>query len=215
MPFFERLAERLDLDEFDKRHKTAFVVLACATVVIIGLWVLKLRSDIINPLYGGVDPKNLQTASQSIDADAALKSKDTDGDGLNDWDETNIYKTSPYLADSDSDSTNDREEVEKGTDPNCAAGKICGAALEQNTSTTVTPTSTMLGATPTGTIAPETKSNNAALTPEEKDALKKIIGASNDPAVLRNFLLQSGADKEYINSLSDADLQKVINEILK
>ncbi len=214
MPFFERLAERLELDGFDKRHKTAFVVLACVTVVIIALWVMKLRGDIINPLYGGIDPNSLQSASQTIDADAQMKSQDTDLDGLNDWDELNIYKTSPYLADSDSDSTNDREEVEKGTDPNCAAGKICGAALEQNTSTPAITTDSNLSVTPTSTATPET-SNNAALTSEEKEALKKIIGASNDPAVLRSFLLQSGADSEYINSLSDADLQAVINEILK
>ena len=196
MPFFERLADRLDLDDFDKRHKTAFVVLACAAVLFIALWVLKLQSDIVNPLYGGVNPKSLQATSQTLDADAKLKSTDTDADGLSDWDELNFYKTSAYLADSDSDTISDREEIEKGSDPNCPTGQICSAATEQ-------------------TAAPSTSSNSSTLTAEEKEALKKIIGTSNDPSVLRAFLLQSGADQEYINSLSDADLQSVINEILK
>jgi hypothetical protein len=215
MPFFERLADRLDLDDFDKRHKTAFVVLACAAVLFIALWVLKLQSDIVNPLYGGVNPKSLQATSQTLDSDAKLKSTDTDADGLSDWDELNFYKTSAYLADSDSDTISDREEIEKGSDPNCPTGQICSAATEQNTGAEISPVDSGLGVMPTQTAAPSTSSNNSTLTAEEKEALKKIIGTSNDPSVLRAFLLQSGADQEYINSLSDADLQSVINEILK
>ncbi|MDJ0712487.1 MAG: hypothetical protein QNJ14_19035 [Woeseiaceae bacterium] len=43
---------------------------------------------------------------------------DTDGDGLTDDDETNVYKTSPLLADTDGDGESDfREIVELGFDP--------------------------------------------------------------------------------------------------
>ncbi|MBI1870221.1 MAG: fibronectin type III domain-containing protein [Chlamydiae bacterium] len=43
--------------------------------------------------------------------------KDSDGDGLSDTDETNIYGTNPYDADTDDDSYNDGVEVKAGTNP--------------------------------------------------------------------------------------------------
>src|SRR5512135_986812 len=64
-----------------------------------------------------------QVEAERIDA---MKTKDTDGDGLTDYDETYVYKTSPYLKDSDSDGTDDKTEVEQGTDPNCPKDKACG-----------------------------------------------------------------------------------------
>ena len=42
---------------------------------------------------------------------------DTDGDGLYDGDEVNIYGTDPHLADTDGDGLNDDEEYDLGTDP--------------------------------------------------------------------------------------------------
>ncbi len=42
--------------------------------------------------------------------------KDTDGDGLKDWEEP-IYKTDPDNPDTDKDGTNDGEEIVKGRDP--------------------------------------------------------------------------------------------------
>lgn len=54
------------------------------------------------------------------------KTKDTDADGLVDYDELYVYKTSPYLADSDSDGFGDKEEVYSGNNPNCPTGKNCG-----------------------------------------------------------------------------------------
>lgn len=237
MSFFERLAAKLDLDDFDKRHKTAFVILACSIIIIIVLWVLQLQKSIVNPLYGGLSLKDLQqstnqtTQTQISTSDAELKNKDTDGDGLNDYDEINIYHTSPYLADSDGDGINDAQEIKNGTDPNCPTGKQCvttsNAATQSSPSNSqalqsalnqsgLVPTSTnTVKQTETTSSTGTTATTGSTLTAEEKNALKTILGSSNDPATLRNFLLQNGADKNYINSLSDQDLQKVINEILK
>ncbi|NQV89064.1 MAG: hypothetical protein HQ488_01960 [Parcubacteria group bacterium] len=53
------------------------------------------------------------------------KSKDTDGDGLVDYDELYVYKTSPYLSDSDSDGFDDKSEVFSGNNPNCPTGTDC------------------------------------------------------------------------------------------
>jgi len=46
-----------------------------------------------------------------------IKKADTDSDGLNDYEEVNIYKTDPKNKDSDGDSFSDGEEVEKGYNP--------------------------------------------------------------------------------------------------
>src|SRR3989344_8466552 len=51
------------------------------------------------------------------------RTKDTDGDTLRDYDEINLYGTSPYLTDSDSDGLTDTAEVQSGTDPNCPQGQ--------------------------------------------------------------------------------------------
>jgi hypothetical protein len=164
------------------------------------------------------------TNSTQSAGDAALKAKDTDGDTLNDWDELNIYFTSPYLSDSDSDGSSDDQEIKNSTDPNCPTGQQCSntpassgssSSLDNSEFTNflnngVTPTSSP---SVTPSAAPQT--NSSTLTAEEKEALRKVIGSTQDPATLRNFLLQSGADKNYVNKLSDADLQKVINELLK
>lgn len=57
-----------------------------------------------------------------------LRARDTDRDGLTDWTELNVYRTSPYLADSDSDGIPDSVEIAQGTDPNCPQGRQCGVA---------------------------------------------------------------------------------------
>jgi len=229
MSLFDRLARWLDLDDFDKRDKTAFVVLGCVTVLILVLWFAQLKSNITGSLYGGLSLKQIQQNSNQVAAssEADLKSKDTDGDGLSDWDEMNIYHTSPYLADSDSDGINDYEEIQKGTDPNCPTGQQCTGNLNQGTTSSLDnpALSNLLDQTVSDTVTPQITSqvkpatgqtnSSSPLTTEEKDALKKAIGSSKDPAVLRSFLLASGADKTYVDSLSDKDLQKVIDEILK
>lgn len=60
----------------------------------------------------------------------AQKTRDTDADGLTDYDELYIFKTSAYLADTDSDGRDDKTEVFGGTDPNCSDTKGCAVIAE-------------------------------------------------------------------------------------
>lgn len=64
---------------------------------------------------------------------AKLKAADSDKDGLNDYDELYVYRTSPFLEDSDSDGLPDGKEVAMGSDPNCAQGKTCRQARATGT----------------------------------------------------------------------------------
>lgn len=60
----------------------------------------------------------------------AQKKRDTDADGLTDYDELYVFKTSAYLADTDSDGRDDRTEVFEGTDPNCSDTSGCAVVAE-------------------------------------------------------------------------------------
>lgn len=56
------------------------------------------------------------TASIVISTQNSVIEKDTDGDGLKDWEET-LRKTDPYNKDTDGDGTSDGVEVSEGRDP--------------------------------------------------------------------------------------------------
>lgn len=88
-----------------------------------------MRRNIIYPFTAPVDQlvkiKNLFGPSDA-EKEVQAKKTDTDSDGLSDWDEENIYRTSLYLSDTDSDAVNDNIEIAKRTDPNCPSGQNCG-----------------------------------------------------------------------------------------
>ncbi len=231
--FFDRMAERFGLDDFDKRHKKAFLIITAAAILVLVFWVIQLRKNIIYPLYGGMSPKILQEQvaaraqqNQIVSADdATLKSRDTDNDSLNDWDELNLYKTSPYLADSDSDSFSDKEEIDSGNDPNCPKGQNCflGSDIEQssndlssesllgNSLLSISNTAT-LGVSPTDTAAPST----GTLSTEEKNAIRQSLGDKiNDAKTIRQVLGQLGMDKKTLDALSDQQIIDTLSALIK
>ena len=63
------------------------------------------------------------------------KTTDTDQDGLNDYDELYVYKTSAYLFDSDSDGFDDGTEVKTGNDPTCPSGQVCSGSTALSSDT--------------------------------------------------------------------------------
>ena len=75
---------------------------------------------------------NTTAANSKAYSDAAAKNTDTDGDGISDYDEVNIFKTSAFLKDSDGDGISDYDEIKAGTDPNCPTGKDCSTTTATN-----------------------------------------------------------------------------------
>jgi len=127
------------------------------------------------------------------------KKTDTDGDGLNDYEEINIYATSAYLKDSDSDGIDDKTEIDKGTDPNCPEGKDCHGDNLVNPEAVSTSTAS-------GIILPVGDSSEGAsasgpvtLTPEQ----------------IRAMLRESGAPEESLKKISDEELMKIYAESVK
>ena len=66
-----------------------------------------------------------------------LKSEDSDKDGLSDYDEVTIYKSSRYKKDTDGDGYTDKEEVDSGFNPS-GPGKLSDADTSEDDSTTIT-----------------------------------------------------------------------------
>lgn len=136
---------------------------------------------------------------------AAQKVSDTDLDGLTDYDELYVYKTSPYMPDSDSDGFDDKTEVLSGNNPNCPQGQDCGTvylSAEEIASSGAT-AADFVGEAPTLTIP---GLENVKLTSvEEIMEFVKNIG----PDEIRSLLVAQGVSKEYLDSLSDEELQSL------
>ena len=228
MNISDRIANSLGLDNFDKRHKVGLSLLIVAMISITVLWVIQLRRNIIEPLYAQPSTnEGTNSVASNIETDMTLKTKDTDGDGLNDWDELNLYKTSPYLADTDSDTFDDKKEIESGNDPTCPEGQTCTGSSSQtptdSTSAFSNPTlENLLNQTQSGTATitpsvtpPSSSGTGSSLTPQEKDALKKAFGTNTDPKALRDLLLQAGMEQKTLDSLSDEQIKATFNEMIQ
>jgi len=109
--------------------KVMFIALCFFGISAIVLGILQV-SKTINLAGGNYAPSgdeidygdSLETDARSVEE---LQVADTDGDGLSDFEELYIYKTSMYLEDTDSDGYLDKDEVDDGYDPNCPKGVNC------------------------------------------------------------------------------------------
>lgn len=95
-----------------------------------------------------------------------LQGKDTDQDGLSDYAEIYLYKTSAYLPDSDSDGVTDAIEIAQGSNPNCPEGTDCLQLVDSQQ-----------GGVTTSTFA-------SLLEPTEVQTAESILLGANDPTVI-------------------------------
>lgn len=203
------------LSPLNKNQKIAAASLAIFAVLIVALWAAQLKNNIYGPFNRPV-AKN-QAVSEA-ENDQALRTKDTDGDGLNDFDELNLYRTSPYLEDTDGDEIKDGEEIKNGADPNCPKGRTCSGLEEtpvadQATSTAQNDTFNSLlnqfGATKPAN-QPDLQNQAANLNSDQLNVLKNI-----DAVTLRQLLIQKGMPKETLDKISDEELMRSYSEVLR
>jgi len=145
---------------------------------------LKIRGEIRKPFFRFSPKKREKSSLEQI---LTLKNKDTDQDGLSDSEETYIYKTSPYLEDTDGDGYSDKTEVENKTDPLCPAGQVCQGRIE----------SSETGASGSGI-------GNSEILQEEA-SLEEI----------RQMLSKTGIDKETLEKIDDQTLKELYQETIK
>lgn len=160
-------------------QKLSVGVLGVAGLVAFTFGLIQVRASLIRPFTTDVQTLvELRKQFGPTDEEVAEEQKktDTDGDGVSDYDELVVYRSSPYVRDSDSDGEPDNIEIAKGTDPNCAKGKNCVGL-----SATQAATGTTSGFTPPpATDYPEFPggTNASAIPPRDATAVRAYLRAS-------------------------------------
>lgn len=190
------------LKSLPKPQRTAFLFLSALSLGVIVLWVWQFHSRLTSP-FSIPGSNNTENSLNTDDFMLALSNMDSDGDGLTDNEETNLYGTSPFLEDSDSDGISDRAEIENGTNPNCAPGQQCN--VQDIPVLTTTASNTATASTATATVTAD--SGNS-------DSLQAMMSGQANAAQLRALLLDSGADAGMLQQLSDEDLIETYQEML-
>lgn len=192
----------------------------------------------------GLNQSSTNNTNNEIANALALQQQDTDLDGLSDYDEMYLYKTSPYLADSDSDGFSDGTEVKNGQNPNCPAGQNCSLVLPAEPSAAAgTGVSSIQPALENLTneqirqllldkgmqAGDLQKIDDATLRSLYQETLTEVnqgaatginLGTTENTkqmtaSELRAILLtEPGVDQEAINSLTDEELMQVWQEIM-
>lgn len=175
-------------------------ILALAIVVLavfgIGFGSSWIRQHIAPPEQGSASA--FRTLDEQDTAQKQeLKKLDTDHDALSDYDELFIYRTSPYLEDTDSDGFSDKIEIESGNDPNCPKGKSC------------------IGDAGAGLTVSSTLASPLTLPPGELVAPDLNALASKSPAEIRTALEKAGIAKELLDTADDKTLMELFKESLK
>jgi hypothetical protein len=181
-----------------KEQKIGFVLLLIFGIIAVGFGVLQIRNTMYAPFaLNSQVPTSLKNEVNGADA---LRFRDTDHDGLNDFDELYVYGTSPYLYDTFSYGMSDKEVVAKGL-PLCPKGQDCAGLAVQS------------GAVPSVSVSGTLNSpaaREAAIGPPPPDLSKMLT----DPAQIRQMLTDAGMAKEVLQKLSDADLMKLVRDSL-
>lgn len=137
------------------------------------------------------------------------KTKDTDNDGLVDYDELYVYQTSPYLTDSDSDGYSDKEEVYSGNNPNCPVGRTCGIVVTSDSEEANTAGVSIgedLGAV--GDV------DLNSIDPNDPDDIQALFQAMTVEQ-LRASLIQAGMSEEELSKIDDETLKEFFQESLE
>ncbi|MBI5793590.1 hypothetical protein HZA87_00680 [Candidatus Uhrbacteria bacterium] len=139
------------------------------------------------------------------------KSKDTDGDGLVDYDELYVYKTSPYVSDSDSDGFDDKTEVFSGNNPNCPEGKDCGSFV--TSSEEVGATGASVSALIEGLGQDQLLEAGAVQFNSAQDVQAFFKQATIEE--IRSALLEAGVSQEELDAIDDASLEDFFTGVLE
>lgn len=199
----EKKEENRTGEIISRRQKTAVIFLAFFGLLIIVLWAFQFHAQISDPFK--VD-KQKASSTSAVASSTDTHLLDTDGDGLSDYDEINIYHTSPYLEDSDSDGIPDKQEILQGTDPNCPTGKDCSAS--EASTTPVISSSTIDTSIGSGLLDDTTQSSDTGASDTGAAATSTTV----TPAILRQILLQNGWSQADLDKISDEDIMKSYQE---
>lgn len=195
--------------ELSSEQKVGFLLLMILGVGGLVLGFRSMRSSLYRPFeeqvmeYAGQDFLTSSEAEEKQKEEQ--KSIDTDGDTLSDYDELYVFKTSPYLPDTDSDGYSDEVEVFSSNDPNCPMGSDCTAISVEVAGDDEVDTAQMLEG-----VGVDGEQVESLQTQEEIMA----YFMSMTPDQIREMLLEAGVTQEEIDALSDEEIQSLFDASL-
>ncbi|MFA5076200.1 MAG: thrombospondin type 3 repeat-containing protein [Patescibacteria group bacterium] len=174
-----------------RSEKSLFILMLSITFIAVGLGSWQFSRHINLPFELASSGETLNINLNEADDLLALQNKDTDGDGVSDFDELYVYQTSPYLEDSDSDGLNDSQELAQGTDPVCYEGRDCYGTAAAAT----------LQSTGVGLSSDVITDYEDVETPQTIEDIRKI-------------LIDSGISESALSQVSDAELLQLYQTAL-
>lgn len=188
-------------------QKLSVGVLGVACVAALTFGVVQVRAALLRPFT--TDVKTLVALKAALgptqaDLDATAKKTDTDGDGISDYDESNVYHTSPYVRDSDSDGVPDNIEIAQGTDPNCAKGKTCFSSSGAAAAT---------GTAPTLALPPKPGFGSGGTAPGGGGNPQPPT--SRDPKQIRVYLESIGFGKDELANYTDDQILQAYDQTIQ
>jgi hypothetical protein len=203
-------------EQLNPHQKLGFGVLGIIGITTFVFGLFQINRSIVEPMAreGGVHFKTAEEVEK--EKIEKLKQQDTDGDGLHDYEELYVFRTSPFLKDSDSDGLEDGVEIAQLTDPNCPAGRSCRQARAPK------PTEAT-GATGVDEIT---------LAPDEKDILDAMGAVFGDldeltpetmrmrlsemsPAEMREFMEKIGVPEQMLQQVDDETMRSILLETMQ
>ncbi|MFA6130934.1 MAG: hypothetical protein WC730_01575 [Patescibacteria group bacterium] len=199
----QRVVIRRTRPTYSKEHKVGFIFVAGIGGLAFLLGTSYLFDHLGSPFdIAYVGPEFLTTSQKNAAEIAEQKVTDTDGDGLTDYDELYVHKTSPYLADTDGDGYTDETEVRIGTDPNCK-GNECMEVVEEE--------SDLFSDLVDTTATEETVDSSVDLSDAEA-SMDVFENFTVDQ--VRELLLTAGVDQASIDALSDEQVMTLYQSVL-
>lgn len=183
----EEIAAKNNIDG-KKAAKLAGILVLGLGILIFGTMRIK---DIIGSAFVGYGGEEIRNKKLEIrdDANMRMKELDTDKDGVSDYDEIYVYKTSAYIDDTDSDGVSDGEELKNGSDPLCPEGQDC--------------------------YSEHTNDANAESQMDTNAGTNSTNNEAVDIEKVRAALVAGGMDEATLNQVDDAALLEMYQETVK
>jgi hypothetical protein len=205
----------MELNAHQKLGLIVFILLGCAAMV---FGAMRMGQVITGPFKKDTTLQYRTIAQQQDEAEQKLKTQDSDKDGITDYDEMRIFRTSPYLDDSDSDGILDGVEIAQSTDPNCPKGHTCREASKEDASAAPAPASggtavapAVPGADVIAQAITETFGDVQTLTPEKIAVELKKMSTTD----LRTFLVKIGIPAASLEKADDATLRTLLQQTME
>ena len=207
----------------EQKQKAFFAVFVLFSFMALIFSYVSVREGISAPFRVSMKEasKNVELLKDPAEEQEALAKRiDSDGDGLSDWDEQNVYKSSPYLWSTAGDGVPDNIKVAMGENPLCKSGEPCTAqAMKFDLPTGSFPLMEMSGQPNVNEQLSEILmgenqvGENFRSTADEAGVEYDLDAIPRDAALLRQALMQTGrVDQARLDSLTDDELLRFFDE---